>query len=143
MHVRSAEEKDKEDVKKLIMHLGYNLQSPEVFDLIWAETTRNPLSGILIYEKSNIVTGYLAYSIKPQLRLEGYSMEIDELSVEPSETGKGIGAELIIHVKDLANRKGVKRIVISTNKDRESYHRNFYLKQGFELKNSALFKLDL
>jgi GNAT superfamily N-acetyltransferase len=143
MSVRMAVHEDKESVMKLVYHLGYQIEDKKAFDSVWRITTTSPHQGILVHEMNETITAYLAFSIKPQLRLSGMSMEIDELIVDPAFTGKGIGGELISYLKVFARNEGVKRIVISTNKDRESFERQFYLKQGFELKNSALFKMDL
>lgn len=99
--------------------------------------------GIIIAETNGIISGYLTYSFKPQLRLIGLSMEIDELSVSNDFRGYGIGSALITTVKKYALSKGIKRIILATNRERESYKRNFYLKNGFEEKNSAWLKMDL
>jgi hypothetical protein len=54
-----------------------------------------------------------------------------------------LGSKLLIYTKKLALDKKVKRIILSTNRERESYKRGFYLKYGFVEKNSAWMNLDL
>lgn len=143
MIVRRAVDQDKEAVKLLLSSLGYEIHQENAFHSTWQEITTNPHMGILVAEENEKVLGYLAYSEKPQLRLGGKCLEIDELSVNPSHTGKGIGSGLVKELISHGRNKGVKRIVVSTNKKRENFQREFYPKQGFELKDSALFKMDL
>jgi ribosomal protein S18 acetylase RimI-like enzyme len=141
--IRLAVEKDLLAVLKLLHELGYQIQDHPDFRNTFSQILNNPDSGILIAMTNGSISGYLAFSIKPQLRLMGLSLEIDELSVHSNFRGAGVGSQLIKHVVHLALSRGVKKVTISTNRQRESYQRNFYVKNGFIEKNSALLYMDL
>jgi ribosomal protein S18 acetylase RimI-like enzyme len=55
----------------------------------------------------------------------------------------GVGTRLLDEAKNHAMEMGAKRIILSTNRDRESYKRGFYKKYRFNEKNSAWLKIDL
>lgn len=143
MIIRAAAHNDLPFIQSLLTELGY--ASSDVSDVknIWDELLQAKDSGVIVAQKDEVVTGYLAYSLRPQLRLGGLSMEIDELSVSASFRNQGIGSRLLKHAKDIALNRKVKVMIISTNRERESYKRGFYLKHGFKEKNSAWFRLDL
>lgn len=143
MLIRPADEQDIPAIIKLLSELGYNLDDSPAFRRTWKEIFSDPKMGIVVADDEGTIAGYLAYSFRPQLRLLGLSMEIDELSVLSSYRGRGIGADLIEFAKDLAKSKSIKRIILSTNRERDSYKRNFYQKNGFQEKNSAWMKMDL
>ena len=141
--VRPANAEDISEVILLLRELGYISEEMSDFRRIWKDITSDPKMGILVAVTDNVISGYLSYSFKPQLRLSGLSMEIDELSVGSKFRGGGIGTELLNHIRKKALELGVKQIIISTNKDRDSYRRGFYTKNGFIEKNSAWLKIDL
>lgn len=143
MKIRKVEDKDIQDVQDLLKELGYSVSDMSSFKSIWDKILLSKDMSILVAENEKKIVGYLAYSIKPQLRLSGYCMEIDELSISEKFRGQGIGSSLLSHAKEIARTNKVKVMIISTNRERESYKRGFYLKQGFKEKNSAWFKLDL
>lgn len=143
MRIREVEDKDIQDVQDLLKELGYSVSDMTSFKSTWDKILLSKDMGILVAENEKKIVGYLAYSIKPQLRLSGYCMEIDELSISDKFRGQGIGSSLLSHAKEIARATNVKMMIISTNRERESYKRGFYLKQGFKEKNSAWFKLDL
>lgn len=73
-------------------------------------------------------------------RLSGLKVEIDELVVSIDKRGLGLGGELIRFMLNRANELGAKEVIISSNRERESYKRDFYKKHGFIEKNSAFFQ---
>jgi ribosomal protein S18 acetylase RimI-like enzyme len=141
--IRNAISKDMTSVTELLGGLGYVIQDINAFRKIWDEVQQNPSLGVLVAESDDQIYGYLAYSIKPQLRVLGCILEIDELSVRKESRGLGVGSSLMNAVKAIAIEKQVKRMVLSTNRTRESYQRNFYVKLGFDEKDSAWLKMDL
>lgn len=99
---------------------------------------------LLVAEDENkIIAGYILFSHKPQLRFLGHSVEVDELSVSTKFRGKGVGTLLMNAVKIEAEEIKAKRIILSTNRERESYMRGFYSKLGYKELNSAWMKLEL
>lgn len=141
--VRPAMLSDRDQILNLLPELGYGVSERDSVEIIYEQILSDPEMGILVIEDSSGIRGHLAYSIKPQLRLGGTQLEIDELIVTESRKGQGLGSKLVREVIAIAKLKDVKRIIVSTNRDRVSYQRGFYSKLGFQEKNSALFKLDL
>lgn len=143
IQVRNATENDLPSIQKLLSELGYGPVEPHLITKIGAEILSLKNMGIIVTEVDSKIAGYLAYSLKPQLRLCGLSMEIDELCISENSRGQGIGTLLINMAKDIANKRSAKQIIISTNRERESYKRGFYTKNGFQEKNSAWLNIDL
>ena len=141
--IRAAEEKDLPSIHILLSELGYDSVDADLLKETWKQIISSKKMGIVVAEIESKIAGYLAYSFKPQLRLCGLSMEIDELSISEIFRGSGIGTSLINEAKNIAKSNQAKRIILSTNRDRESYKRSFYTKNGFQEKNSAWFNMDL
>jgi GNAT superfamily N-acetyltransferase len=83
-------------------------------------------------DQTGHVAGYvsvhwLAYLFHPGP--EGY---ISELFLRPSARGQGLGAMLLETVKNEAVERGAYRLSLLNNKQRDSYKRGFYQKQGWE-----------
>lgn len=150
--IRPAKLKDAKSIEKILREL-------EWFDHINEKSTEVTISkiedhlrfcqkdschDILIAEKSDEPVGYIAlhwlfYTILPGL--EGY---ISELFVSEKERGHGIGSLLIEEVIKLAKRKGCSRLMLANNRNRLSYKKEFYNKNGFlERKHIANFILPL
>jgi PhnO protein len=141
--VRKSLKSDLPALIKLVENLGYPVTDHAQLEITWTKISADPHMGILVAELDKAVVGYLAFSTKMQLRLSGMIMEIDELSISELHRGFGIGSKLISFAKEIAQSHTVKRIIVSTNKDRDSYKRQFYEKNGFIEKNSAFLKIDL
>lgn len=141
MEVRLAKPSDYKDLLPLLNELGY---SPGDAQAVFGQILGEPSMGIFVVENSSHqIEGFVSFSVKPQLRLNGLSMEIDELIVSSKARGSGAGRLLIEAAKKEALRRNCVRIVLTTNRDRESYKRDFYKKNGFVETNSALLKMPL
>lgn len=141
--IRNSVEHDRLEILKLLEDLGYKSSDSPDFKEVWKQILNDDNMGVIVAVTDDVISGYLAFSLKPQLRLSGLSLEVDELSVGSQFRGLGIGTRLLDHIKKVASDRGVKRILISTNKSRESYRREFYSKNGFTEKDSAWFELKL
>lgn len=142
MQIRPVQENDYSQLPALISELGYSPGSR--LQEIFLQIINSSSMGILVAESGiGQIEGFLSYSLKPQLRLNGCSMEIDELIVSSSSRGKGIGALLLKAIKEIAVEKRCSRITLNTNRERESYQRDFYKKNGFIELNGAFLKMDL
>lgn len=140
MEIRKATTDDGPALAQLLNQLGYPQIDAENIRNILKTILSEPQMGVLIAVENDSKTlmGLLTYSYKTQLRFLGLSMEIDELVVDEHYRGFGVGAALLQEAKSVAQVVGAKILVLSTNRDRSSYKRGFYLKQGFVEKNSAL-----
>lgn len=143
IYVRKSVYEDIPQIALLMKDLGYGMASLSQLEEVWKKIHSNPTMEILIAVTANEIAGYLSYSFKPQLRIQGEIMEIDELSVGEKYRGQGVGTVLLKHSIEIAQNIGVKRIILSTNKERESYKRGFYKKHGFQEKKSAWMALDV
>jgi putative acetyltransferase len=141
--IRKAMAKDLHAIAAMLQELGYPQTNfdelKNVFDLI--QNQKDQL--VLIAEDNEGTSGFISCTIKPQLRLCGSSLEIDELCVLTEKRGTGIGKSLLNEVKVFAQSSNCKRMVLSTNKKRDSYERGFYSKNGFIQTDSALMKLNI
>ncbi|MCL6100822.1 MAG: GNAT family N-acetyltransferase [Bacteroidetes bacterium] len=79
----------------------------------------------------NNILGYASVHWLPYLFLDGPEGYISELFIRREERGKGIGRKLLETIKEDAKRRGCSRLSLLNGRNRESYERNFYQKQGF------------
>lgn len=141
--IRKAGEEDEEAVLTLLFSLGYPNIERAIFADVYDNVLRHP--DMLIYlaiDEVETALGMMSLSHRPQLRLAGTILCIDELAVLTEARGRGIGQQLLSKARDVAKELGVKRIELHTNRSRESYKRQFYIKNGFLEANSALMRVD-
>jgi N-acetylglutamate synthase-like GNAT family acetyltransferase len=144
LQIRKATPNDLPFIHTLLIQLGYPEGNALTLSGVFEQIKNRPDMGILIAtEGTSEVLGYVLYSWRPQFRLEGIRMEVDELSVSDKARGKGIGSKLLDAVKNRARELGAREVILSTNRQRESYVRGFYAKYGFTEKNSAVMKFDV
>ena len=78
------------------------------------------------------VMGYASVHWLPYLYLPGLEGFISELFIMESDRGHGIGTLLLESIKLEATEKGCFRLKLINMHKRESYHREFYKKLGWE-----------
>lgn len=142
--IRVADKKDREELYDLIHELGYsNLQQSE-FDKTFDEHLLRRDLWVLIAEETATgkILGLASMSERPQLRLAGPLVTIDEFVISEQARGMGIGALLLEEAKRQANSFGASRLQLDTNRQRESYQRRFYNKNGFTEADSAVMRLE-
>ncbi len=141
--IRPANESDVQSAFKLMTDLGY----PDVSLASFAETyhavLNNPVMLVIVAEDENEdVIGLATISQRPQLRLTGNLVTIDEFVVADRARGKGVGRELLKAAAAMARELGARRLELETNRARESYRRGFYVKNGFVEADSAVMRID-
>lgn len=100
---------------------------------------------ILVAQTSekNIV-GYGAVHWLPYLILTGPEGYVSELFIAEEFRGQGIGGQLLATMQANAEKRGCSRMLLLNFRDRESYQREFYSKQGWnERPDAANFVLPL
>jgi GNAT superfamily N-acetyltransferase len=141
MTIRNATEEDLDETLRLIEALGYPGLDRESFDGIFKAILHHPEMALLLAEDSlGRVVGLASISHRPQLRLAGILVSLDELVVADEARGQGVGRALLDQVKSIAKTLGAARLELETNRARVSYQRSFYLKNGFVEVDSAVLR---
>ncbi|MDR2980862.1 MAG: GNAT family N-acetyltransferase [Puniceicoccales bacterium] len=79
-----------------------------------------------------LIVAYCAVHWVPFVFLSGPEAYISELFLRPDVRGSGLGAALLKEVRSRAALRGCSRISLLNHRERESYQRCFYAKQGFQ-----------
>ena len=88
--------------------------------------------------------GYCAVHWLPIAILQGWEGYVSELFIADSARGLGVGSQLLDQVTAAARSRGCRRLWLVNNRQRDSYHRGFYARQGWqEQAQAARFVLDL
>jgi len=122
--------------------LGYPDLTIARFAEVYSSVQKHPAMTLIVAEDDGEVVGLASISRRPQLRLAADLITIDELVVADSARGLGVGRTLLEHVKEMAGRSGARRLELETNRERESYRRRFYVKNGFTEANSAVMRVE-
>jgi N-acetylglutamate synthase-like GNAT family acetyltransferase len=138
--VRRASTADTESARGLLRELGYAGIDEAAFALGFAAVLADPLQSVWLAEQEGRVVGLMSLSWRPQVRIAGLIMTIDELVVTEGARGSGLGAKLLEIAKDEATRVGARRLELLTARSRPSYKRGFYLKNGFTEVDSAVMR---
>ena len=141
--IRRAVEGDVETAHRMIQALGYPHLEHDDFKRIFAETIHHQDTLIYLAEDtSGRALGLMTISHRPQLRLTGKLVSIDELVVIEEARGSGVGRALLQKAKSLTASLNAPRLELHTKRTRESYRRQFYVKNGFSEANSAVMRLE-
>ncbi len=107
----------------------------EVFDRALASDAQAYLCAV----DGDRVIGFASLTIKNSLWHEGRLAHVDELVVEATWRNRGIGAQLLGQIIELARRKGSRRVELDSALYRTDAHR-FYQRLGFENRAHLLSK---
>ena len=83
------------------------------------------------------IVGYCAVHWLPYLLLPGPEGYVSELFLRESSRGLGIGGQLLKTAKAEAKKRGCSRMMLLNLRDRKSYKRGFYKKQGWKERQEA------
>ena len=140
---RVANESDAQAAFKLMTDLGYPGLSYARFSETYSTLLKHPAMTVIVAETDDgEVVGLASVSRRPQLRLTGELITIDELVVSDRARGQGVGGALLNRVKVIAQTARARRLELETNRARESYRRAFYIKNGFTEADSAVMRID-
>lgn len=144
VQLRAAEQGDRAQVQRLLVELGYvqlaedDQNFAEAFNAVLADSQRHTW----LAEVDGSVRGLMTLSTRPQLRLAGLQVTIEELVVQDGERGSGIGTALVTRAQEHAREVGAMRLELHTNRTRPVYTRGFYVKRGFVEVNSAVMRFE-
>lgn len=140
--IRAADIKDFDDIYLLLMQLWPDKELNKN-DLIAVFSSGIKSQNYLYFcaELNSKAIGFCSLTYKNSLWQEGYIGYINEIVVDKSHRGKGIGTALLKAAINAAKEKGCKRIELDSAFQREEAHQ-FYEESGFE-KRAYLFSKKL
>ena len=152
MIIREIRENDAPGLHEVLVDIGW-FKTKNVEEEIYLKSVKEMIRWsverddhlILISEEGGELTGYTSVHFLPYLFMgkpEGY---VGELFVKTAWRGKGFGSELLRRAINEARERGCCCIRLINIRDRESYRRGFYAKQGWQERTDAadfMMKLD-
>jgi ribosomal protein S18 acetylase RimI-like enzyme len=125
--------------QRLVPQLTNNNPPPSLDDL--ADLVRCELSTLMIArDDSGKIVGALTLSV---YRVPtGIRSIIEDVIVDNSARGQGIGESLMKYAIDLARKKGAKNISLTSNPMREAANR-LYLRVGFKKRETNAYQIKL
>ncbi|HLK39495.1 MAG TPA: GNAT family N-acetyltransferase [Polyangiaceae bacterium] len=138
--LRLARAVDLAAVHTLIEELGYDHLEKDAFALGYHAVLADAAQQVWVAELEGVVVGLMSLSARPQMRLAGPILSVDELVVSEGARGAGVGRKLIDRAKSEAVRLGARRLELETARGRPSYARRFYPKNGFDEVDSAVMR---
>lgn len=148
-NIRKATESDAQAIAQILQELGWfawlDSTSPQTtiaqIQQQIAQCHANDSHSIYVAENAqNQVIGYVAVHWLPCPFLPKPQAYISELFIHEAYRGQGIGKRLLETVTSEALMRGCLLLMLHNNKERKSYQREFYRKQGWiERENIANF----
>jgi PhnO protein len=139
IRLRAAGKGDLSIVADLLSHLGYTPKRPclsQAFDQALTDESLH----ILLAADNVQCLGLITLRTQVCLRLAGTLASIEELVVHPRARGLGIGCCMLEWAKATAKDMQAVRLEVAISTSRQSYERQFYLKNGFSLARSRLYR---
>ena len=124
--------------KQLMPQLDENCVIPNKSYLLQIIQSSNTF--IFIAEEDNIIVGTLTLLIN-QIPT-GQKAWIEDVVVDSSLRGKGIGKSLIQHAIEFAKRKGIAKIDLTSRPERVAAN-ELYKKLGFEKRDTNIYRLTI
>lgn len=137
---RQANVEDAASVAMLLNDLGYVLSLAKVRQTLQILLREQAMQVVLAVSPADEVVGLMTLHRFPALRLGGLQVSIEELVVAERHRGCGIGRQLIQHAVAFARRLGAVRLEVCSSLGRESSRRGFYLKNGFQVADSRIYR---
>lgn len=133
MEIRPARAVDTPDVVRLMKQLeafAHGQVGPGVEGRFKFMLTLSNFN-VCVAQEDDQVIGLITASLRPTLWHAGPVALIDELIVDQTARGRGVGRALIDAIVVWARKRGASEIEVSTEKDNEPAQA-YYLRQGFE-----------
>jgi N-acetylglutamate synthase-like GNAT family acetyltransferase len=136
--IRPARADDADAVFGLLNELAESyLPDREAFDVTFdafASGDANAL--ILVAELGGVVRGYALTTITRLLYTNGSSAHLQELVVESSAQGAGIGSQLVESIESECRVRGVRQLTVASRRSAAFYERLGYLSTADFLKRT-------
>jgi ribosomal protein S18 acetylase RimI-like enzyme len=142
----SASLEDLPSIKQLLAELTEAVEDTEGFDLQHFDESihqlvRGPTNHILVARDEGRLLGFVSFNIRRTLLHPGSSGLIDELVVEKTSRGSGVGRRLIDAAIEKCRELGCCEVEVSTEKS-NTRARRFYRACGFE-EDAVLLEMHL
>ncbi len=139
MLIRTATHADIPTILGLVQQMGYPLDA-EIRTPVAAQLLADPCHSILVAEDGATPTkviGFIDVNIRRQLHHRQPVATIDELCVDGSCRGQGIGAKLLDAAVEAARTAGAEILELTSNK-RRTEAIAFYQRRGFHITSEKL-----
>ena len=127
--IRQATIKDKEMIYNLLVQLEGMEFDKRMYSDIYEANLLNPAVFYFVYEEENSVVGFISIHIQKLLHHSGNIAEVQELIVDESVRGKGIGKQLFEKARLIAIENKCSQLEVCCNQKRKESHQ-FYELQG-------------
>ncbi len=127
--LREATINDKEQIYSLIVVLEEINIDIKCFTDIYDTNLLNPYIFYFVYEKENIILGFISIHVQKLLHHTANIAEIQELIVHETARHLGIGKLLFQKAKDVATENDCEQLEVCCNQKRLFSHK-FYQTQG-------------
>lgn len=128
-HIRKATAADKDQIYQLICDLEDSEIDKERFFDIYDANMLNPSVCYFVYEKDQIILGFLSLHMQKLLHHAANISEIQEMIVNKYERGAGVGKRLFQEAKKVSIEHHCSQMEVCCNQKRTSSH-GFYQRQG-------------
>lgn len=141
INIRPIQKSDLNTVESLWRELGWldwiSRETPDCVEQTMAQRlgeNRADDSHVALVAEDGMgrVLGYAVMHYLPYFMMPGPEAYVSELFVTANARGEGVGRKLLGHLEKLAEERGCARLMLFTSRDRESYQREFYKKQGWQ-----------
>lgn len=131
--IRRGALSDRDAVFTLARQLITGPVTPQIDDFVavfnnvvrWRENETNVL---YVAEKEGVVVGYTLMTVSRLLHAAGLTAHLQELVVDESARGQGIGSDLVLANEQYALERGVRQLTMSTAR-----LGGFYRRLGYEV----------
>lgn len=137
--VRPARRGDAEALAALLGELGYP-GAADTSTVHWV-LSHPEMAVIVAADPQDKPVGMLSLSHRPQLRMKGRIVTIDELVVTAAWRRRGVGKALMKHALERAKVLTARRVELNTHKGRGEAVRAFYESCGFQEADSMVMRL--
>ena len=139
--IRPARRGDVESIALLLAELGYP-GAPDAATLHWV-LSHPEMEALVACDAFDKPVGLLTFSHRPQLRIKGRIVTIDEMVVSPQWRRRNIGRDLIARALERARALSAKRVELVTSKSRGEAVKSFYEACGLKDANSLVMRLTI
>ena len=132
--IRAATDSDGSQLYQLIAQLqqfaGVEVAQEAAFNRQFSQALADPRFRAFVAEESGAIRGVITVWLRDSLFHGGQVALIDELIVDESSQGQGIGSQLVDHVVAYCAQLGCAEVEVSTEADNRAA-RTFYARHGF------------